>query len=288
MDAVASISYGKDSLAMLHVITDVLGWPLDRIITAEVWATDTISADLPDMVAFKDEADRIILGRWGIQVEHFTATNQDGSKKTYEQVFFRQRTHSRAGANGAIYGWPFQRGPWCNSELKMVAIRAAHKSSDGCIQYIGIAADEPFRVERHKDNKNVRMPLVEAGWTEAMCRAWCEENGLLAPVYQRGDRGGCWFCHNQPVDELRALRKDYPELWAKMLEWDVATMHVKGLKKEKITYRSDGRTIYDYERRFQLEDEGYKPMQSRFRWDDVENAQMNIFQFLKGQADEPE
>lgn len=30
-----------------------LGWPLDRIVTAEVWATDTILADLPPMVEFK-------------------------------------------------------------------------------------------------------------------------------------------------------------------------------------------------------------------------------------------
>lgn len=47
---VASLSYGKDSLAMLHVITDVLHWQLDRIVTADVWATDTIPADLPPMV----------------------------------------------------------------------------------------------------------------------------------------------------------------------------------------------------------------------------------------------
>ena len=70
---IASISYGKDSLAMLHVITDVLHWQLDRIITANVWATDTIPADLPPMVEFKDKADRIIKERWGIEVEHVCA-----------------------------------------------------------------------------------------------------------------------------------------------------------------------------------------------------------------------
>jgi len=40
---VLSLSYGKDSLACLGAI-EKLGLPLDRIIHAEVWATDTIPA----------------------------------------------------------------------------------------------------------------------------------------------------------------------------------------------------------------------------------------------------
>ena len=79
----ASISYGKDSLAMLHEILDILHKPLDRIITAEVWATDTIQAGLPPMVAFKEKADRMIKERWGIEVEHFCATDKNGEKVTY-------------------------------------------------------------------------------------------------------------------------------------------------------------------------------------------------------------
>lgn len=43
---ILSLSYGKDSLACLGAI-EKLGWPLDRIVHAEVWATDTIPADLP-------------------------------------------------------------------------------------------------------------------------------------------------------------------------------------------------------------------------------------------------
>lgn len=70
---IASLSYGKDSLAMLHVITDILHWPLTRIITADVWATDTIPAELPPMVEFKEKADMIIKERWGIDVEHLYA-----------------------------------------------------------------------------------------------------------------------------------------------------------------------------------------------------------------------
>ena len=70
---VLSLSYGKDSLACLEAIKQ-LGYPLDRIVHAECWATDTIPADLPPMVEFKKKADQQILDRYGIAVEHICAS----------------------------------------------------------------------------------------------------------------------------------------------------------------------------------------------------------------------
>lgn len=70
---VLSLSYGKDSLACLEAIK-LLDLPLDRVVHTEVWATENIHADLPLMVAFKEKADRIILDRYGIKVEHICAT----------------------------------------------------------------------------------------------------------------------------------------------------------------------------------------------------------------------
>lgn len=77
---ILSLSYGKDSIACLEAIR-LLGYPLDRIVHAEVWATDTIPADLPPMVEFKKKADKIILERYGIQVEHICAM-RGGADKT--------------------------------------------------------------------------------------------------------------------------------------------------------------------------------------------------------------
>lgn len=87
---ILSLSYGKNSLACLGAI-EQLGWPLDRIVHAEVWATDNIPADLPPMVEFKTKADEIIKKkRWGIEVEHVCA--MDGEKKrTYESVFYKKK-----------------------------------------------------------------------------------------------------------------------------------------------------------------------------------------------------
>ena len=57
---VASISYGKDSLAMLHVIVNVLHWPLDRIVTADEWATEDVPTELPEQIAFEERMDELI------------------------------------------------------------------------------------------------------------------------------------------------------------------------------------------------------------------------------------
>ena len=84
---IARISYGKDSLKMLDVIF-TRNLPLDRITTTDVWATDTVSANLPPMEEFKARMDERIWNLYRIDVEHLCARNKDGSKKTYEQMFY--------------------------------------------------------------------------------------------------------------------------------------------------------------------------------------------------------
>lgn len=181
MEHILSLSYGKDSLACLGAI-EKLGWPLDRIVHAEVWATDTIPADLPPMVEFKAKADEIIKERWGIEVDHVRG------KRAFEECFYlicgEQRREAKSKFAGKTYGWPFQRGPWCNSRLKQHVLQKELKNS---VQYIGISADEPGRL--HNLSGARKSPLVEAGWTEAMCREWCKKNGLLSPIYTTATRG---------------------------------------------------------------------------------------------------
>lgn len=256
MEHILSLSYGKDSLACLGAIEE-LGWPLDRIVHAEVWATDTIPADLPPMVEFKAKADKIIKERWGIEVEHARA------KKTYEERFYTKRTKKAKKEPGSIYGWPFMFGAWCNSDVKMPPLKAVQKG--GNIVYIGIAADEPNRFHNLTDTK--KSPLVEAGWDEAYCRQWCEVNDLLSPIYTTATRGGCWFCHNQGVGQLRLLRKNYPDLWALMLKWDTDS---------PVSFKPDGHTVHDFDARFALEDEGIVSPDERWSWSYLHAVQLRF------------
>ena len=234
-----------------------MGWPLDRIVHAEVWATDTIPADLPPMVEFKFKVDKIIRERWGIEVEHLCAA-RNGEKLTYDKLFYhtpKRKPKSKAWV-GKVMGYPMQKGPWCNSKLKIKALSIPGLTKN-IVQYLGIAADEPERIARH-EKPGIKMPLVKIGWDEAYCRKWCEDNDLLSPIYTTATRGGCWFCHNQGVGQLRLLRKNYPDLWALMLKWD---------SDSPVTFKADGHTVHDFDRRFQLEDEGMIYVDDKvFRW----------------------
>ena len=256
MQYIASLSYGKDSCAMLEVIKQH-DMPLDRIVHVEIMATDTIPADLPPMMEFKAKADKIIKGRYGIDVEHIR------SKWTYEQRFLHSRGQKTKHSPGCATGWPLLsfRGAWCNSELKVNPLKQIER---GNICYIGIAADETNRFHNLTDRK--RSPLVEHGVIESEARQIAESLDLLSPIYTQSARGGCWFCHNQGVGQLCLLRKQYPEYWALMLKWDADS---------PVTFHADGHTVHDFDRRFRLEDEGFITSDDKvFRWDMLD-AELN-------------
>ena len=201
------------------------------------------------MVEFKKRADAIIKERWGITVEHVR------SRYSYQERFYKICRGKNKKYRGKITGFPGVTRNWCNSELKVNPMNNLKK---GCISYLGIAVDEPERFHNLTDTK--RSPLVEAKWTEQRCRTWCEKNGLLSPIYISSERGGCWFCHNQGVQQLRLLRKNYPEYWELLLKWDADSTKIR-------TFRSDGHTVHEYDRRFQLEDEGFLSADDKiFQW----------------------
>ena len=216
MQHVACISYGKDS-AVIPELCLRHDLPLDRIVTADIWATPTIPADNPKMVEWKAEFDEKIFKRYGIKVEHHSTHKCEGivgDRVSFEECFYRKIT--RGKHIGTIKGFPMVKGNWC-TKLKLTALAEVHKQAD--VVYLGICVDEPKRVERLKGTKKVALP-AQLGYTEADCFNLAEELGLLAPSYQSASRGGCWFCHNQGIDQLRKLRKNYPEYWQLMLKWD--------------------------------------------------------------------
>lgn len=126
------------------------------------------------------------------------------------------------------------------------------------MQYIGIAVDEPKRIDRIADTKNKVSLLEKYGYTEEMAKEKCIEYGLLSPIYEFTNRGGCWFCPNARDCELRHLRNNHRDLWDKLLELE-ETPNLIGNKWNKLTQTS----IHDKE--------------EQFMWED---RQMNIFDYL--------
>lgn len=251
---IARISHGKDSLKMLDVIVS-RGLRLDRITTTDIWATDTIRGEHPKMVKFKEIADEFIWRKYRIEVEHLCAM-RNGQKVTYQQEFYRLPQRSDGAA--IIRGWPMRKMPWCQ-HLK-TDIKDPNKRGKA-VEYIGIAADEP---KRHGQlNERKRAPLVEFGIEEDLCGLYCKYQGILGPSYENSCRDGCWMCHNQGVNQLRQLRKEYPELWSIMLAWD----RDSPWSFKQPSRGGAGHTVQDYERRFQLEDEHFLvPGYPRFKW----------------------
>lgn len=60
--------------------------------------------------------------------------------------------------------------------------------------------------------------MAKYGVTEQDAFAMCRQEGLLSPLYEYSHRGGCWFCPNASMTELRHLYHAHPDLWQLMLE----------------------------------------------------------------------
>ena len=135
------------------------------------------------------------------------------------------------------------------------------------IQYLGIAADEPKRIAKHIGKPNVILPLVEIGWEEDLCGLISGYQNLLSPVYTTATRDGCWFCHNQGVGQLRNLRKNYPDLWALLLKWDLDS---------PVSFKPDGRTVHDFDARFALEDEGLISPDDPWKWGYLDDTPLQL------------
>lgn len=137
---------------------------------------------------------------------------------------------------------------WCTRTLKLDVTNkylAALNGKYEVIQYIGIAADEQYRLIR-KVGRNHKHPLVEWGWTEQTCLDYCYSKGYdWEGLYEHFDRVSCWCCPLQSLDNLRTLRKHFPDLWEELRQMDKRTWR---------NFRADY-TIEQLEKRFALEDE---------------------------------
>ena len=186
---------------------------------------------------------------------------------------------------GGIYGFPVLGAHWCQSTLKRSAKpgipgtdipmvqeaqdrqgqnpflpeRTTRRRDRKIVEYLGIAADEPKRFGQLNQKK--RAPLVEFDIDEELCGLYCRYNDMLSPTYETSFRDGCWFCHNQGVNQLRHLWTNYPELWAILMKWDLDS---------PVTFKADGHTVHDFDRRFQMEVEKKIPADRTFRWEMLE------------------
>lgn len=236
MKYIASCSFGKDSLAMILTIL-AHGLPLDEVIYCEVMYDETTSGEYPEHVAFiYEKAIPILKLCYGLKITVLR------DYTNYKACCYHIRTKGKR--KGTPIGFPSRIANWCNGYLKMRPIRAYHKSqTDEIHEYVGIAVDEPKRLERLKKTPNTSAPLADYGITETEAMEICRRHYLLSPLYQTKARSGCWFCHNARISELRTLYWQYPTLWAELRKIQI-------FSENPFTNRA---SIFDFERRFEQE-----------------------------------
>ena len=189
---VASVSRGKDSTAMLRAI-QLMGWPLDMIASVDVWATDDIPAELPPMVAFKDEWDEKCLKWFGVPVARLCARravkDEDGgvgSCLTSGNSTLRTSTETQKSVSKSETGFTDSPSEW------VLGATADSKSPRyEKVTYEKIFYHSPKRKpkpperererERERDGKPCGFPQIKGNWCTGL-----KLNALFNAAPERG------------------------------------------------------------------------------------------------------
>ena len=240
MKYIASCSFGKDSLATI-ILAHLHGEPLDEILYVEVMFDEGISAEIPEHREFIFDRAIPKLESWGYRVTIVRG------RETYLDRFYHICVKGKS--IGKKKGFPMVGACDINRECKLRPIREFMKSQPSdTVQYIGIAADEKKRIERLRDGK-ISL-LAKYGFTETEAADLCRDYGLLSPIYEFTNRGGCWFCPNARDGELRHIREYHPELWRKLLKLEEEP-YLAGAKWNTLKNIS----LHDKENKFYWEDQ---------------------------------
>lgn len=187
MKYVLSLSFGKDSMALLiEVLKRHL--PLHYVIFCDIKFDKNTSGEHPLMAEWIPQAEKILKDRFGVEVIHLTA------KKNFVEQFYTIK--EKGNRIGDKYGFPYLIGAWCNGRLKLDPIANFIKEitkTEMVVEYIGIAKDEPKRLERYKEletDNHKFLTLADLNITEAQAMEICKEYGLLSPKYSNSFRGG--------------------------------------------------------------------------------------------------
>lgn len=227
---VVSLSGGKDSTAMLHMM-------LDRgecVHSAVFFDTGWEFPEMAEHIALVGE-------KTGVDIVRLTPP------QSFDYWMYERRVVAGKGEmKGEVYrignGWPSPFRRWCTRE-KVGAIEKYMRSIENGVSCVGISADEMHRV---KDG--VRYPLVEYRKTEKDCFEYCKGIGYSwGGLYDIFSRVSCFCCPLQGLKELRKLRRHYPNLWQRIIEMDMRQpRHNPGFKEYA--------TAIELEIRFRKED----------------------------------
>lgn len=228
---VASVSFGKDSLAMLLKLIEE-NKPLDEVIFYDTGMEFEAIYKIRDSI-------RQLLYQKGIRYIELKP------KTSFEYMMFEKPIKKRNGTIGKGYSWCGGRCRWGTTEK----LKAIEKYTKGNYEYIGIAYDETKRIEKER-KPNKLMPLVEWQMTEKDCLQYCKDKGFNwfengVDLYNILDRVSCWCCANKNLKELKNYYKYLPKYWNKLKEFQNKTE--RPMKNNKYT-------VFDLEEKFKKQE----------------------------------
>ena len=234
MKYIASVSWGKDSLAMLYWLIEK-GWPLDEVVSYDTGMEFKAIYNIRDQVV-------PFLKKEGIK---FTELKP---QYDFRWKMFEKTVHEKGGGTHLGYSWCGGPCRWGTADK----LRAIRIYCGDAVQYVGIAADEPKRFKKARNEHKV-LPLVTWGKAEADCLKHCydlgydwTEDGGAGPVrlYDILDRVSCWCCMSKNLRELKNMYLYLPDYWAELKVLQSRTSRpMKGV----------GKSEFELEERFKAE-----------------------------------
>lgn len=208
---IVGLSGGKDSLATC-ILMRALDIPFQTL-TAEVWWKEGITGENPLHYDFFHEKAIPKLESWGVKC------NLTRSKITaYEYMttpIIKSTKHPER--IGKLRGFPLCNKCGVQRDCKTRPCERFYKENGNLVATVGIASDEKDRLITNASNNRISL-LELLRVPEYMTFPICANEGLISPTYSFSERGGCWFCPNQKIQELEILYRVFPHLWNELME----------------------------------------------------------------------
>lgn len=150
MKYIASVSFGKDSLAMLLKLLEK-NEPLDEVVFYDTGFEFQCIYKLRDKI-------KPILEQKGIKYIELKP------KEPFEYTMFEKPVKKKDGTIGKGYSWCGGRCRWGTTEK----LKSLEKYCKGNYEYVGIAYDEPQRLNKERKGHKL-FPLADWKMSEKDC-----------------------------------------------------------------------------------------------------------------------
>lgn len=208
---IASVSWGKDSLAMLHMLIEHER-PLDEVVFYDTGV---------EFEAIYVERDRTL----PMLRERDIKYTELRPKRPFLYDMLVKPVNHRDGTTSQGYGWCGGPARWGTSRKRDALDRYA-KLKDATV-YVGIASDELHRLAKETPPWKLSPLATEWSMTEADCLALCYERGHTweqdgVKLYDVLDRVSCWCCRNKNLKEIEAIKKHLPGYFDRLVALESA------------------------------------------------------------------